>query len=134
MTESVVLDSSIIIAIENRRLSSDQVFTSDVRPILASIVFSEVLVGIHLDTNSKRKSQKQESLDQIKGLCKFKDLGEKEAEHLAELLAHTNKVGKKRGKYDLIIAAIARANDATIITHDRKAKFEGLPGVKVREI
>ena len=131
---NILLDTSVLIAIENKQLNIKQAVSPDIWPILPSIAYAEVSLGIKLDTNLNRAKLKQDSLDYIKSLCVFKSFGEVEAGHLAELIAHTNKVGKKRGKYDLIIAAIARANDATIITHDRKAKFEGLPGVKVREI
>lgn len=55
-----------------------------------------------------------------------------DAPHHAELVAHVRRAGRPRGALDLIIAATARATRRTLLTTDRRAGFEDLPGVAVR--
>jgi tRNA(fMet)-specific endonuclease VapC len=54
------------------------------------------------------------------------------AGHHAELIAHMRRVGRPRGAHDLIIAATARATGRTILTTDRRARFDELPSVSAR--
>ena len=51
------------------------------------------------------------------------------AEAHGRLLAHLHRSGTKRGAHDLIIAATAVATSRTVLTTDRNAHFEELPGV-----
>lgn len=48
--------------------------------------------------------------------------------HHAELLAHVQRTGTKRGVHDLVIAATARAAERTVLTADERAHFGELPG------
>jgi tRNA(fMet)-specific endonuclease VapC len=71
-------------------------------------------------------------LDEVLAAVPVEDYGQTVAEHHAELLAHTQRHGKPRGAHDLIIAATARATGRTLVTTDKHARFEELPGVAVR--
>lgn len=51
------------------------------------------------------------------------------AEAHGRLLAHIHRAGAKRGAHDLIIAATAVATRRTLVTTDRSARFQDLPGV-----
>jgi len=53
------------------------------------------------------------------------------AEHV-KLLAWTHQHGCPRSQHDLIIAATSIATDRTLLTLDRKAHFEDLPGLKIQ--
>jgi len=48
----------------------------------------------------------------------------------ARLLAHVRRAGQPRGAHDLIVAATAR----TMVTYGKRARFDGLPGVRVRQV
>ena len=51
------------------------------------------------------------------------------AEAHGRLLAHVHRSGTPRGAHDLIIAATAIATRRTVLTTDRSARFQELPGV-----
>ncbi len=51
------------------------------------------------------------------------------AEAHGRLLAHVHRAGAQRGAHDLIIAATAVASSRTVLTADRHARFQDLPGV-----
>lgn len=51
------------------------------------------------------------------------------AEAHGRLLAHIHRAGAKRGAHDLIIAATAVVTRRTLVTTDRSARFQDLPGV-----
>lgn len=51
------------------------------------------------------------------------------AEAHGRLLAHVHRNGAKRCAHDLMIAATAVATSRTVLTTDRNAHFEDLPGV-----
>lgn len=45
------------------------------------------------------------------------------------LLAHVHRTGTTRAAHDLVIAATAIATKRTLLTADRAARFDELPGV-----
>ena len=45
------------------------------------------------------------------------------------LLAHVHRTGRRPGAHDLIVAATAAATGRLLLTTDRRARFDDLPGV-----
>ena len=56
------------------------------------------------------------------------------AEHHADLLAHVQRRGERRGAHDLLIAATARATGRTLLSTDSRARFSELLDVAARLI
>lgn len=133
-SNGTLFDTSVIISLERNQLILKDVLLNTDRPVLCSMVYAEVMSGIAQDANRVRATHNQKEIEKLKSMFDFVDFGEREAIALAELRAFVRREGKKRGKYDLIIAATAVANNLKILTHDRAAKFWDLPGVKVIEV
>lgn len=129
-----LFDTSVIISLERNQLSLKDVLAHTDRPVLCSMVYAEIMSGVLQDTNPVRATHNQFEIEKLKSFFDFVDFADREALALAELRTFVRREGKKRGKYDLIIAATAKANNLKILTHDRSANFAGLPGVKVEEV
>jgi tRNA(fMet)-specific endonuclease VapC len=52
----------------------------------------------------------------------------------ASLSNHVQKIGRPRGTHDLIIAATAAVTGRTLLTTDKAAAFEELPGVNAEVV
>ena len=134
MSQRILIDSSIYVSLERGDLIASKIFNKSEKPILCSIVFAELLVGIQMDSNPSREAQKLSKLEAFKSACTFVNFEEAESRALAELQVLTRRSGRQRGKYDLMLAATAKVLNAVIWTHDRSARFADLPGVSVKEI
>ena len=51
---------------------------------------------------------------------------------LSELKRHPATIGQPIGPYDLLIAAIARVNDLTLVTHNT-SEFARVPGLRLAD-
>lgn len=129
----VILDTSAAIAIERGRKSALDALAGN-ETFLPAIVLAELLTATWLasddDTRQNRRCLTQ-TLEDLSHLLAF---GDREAEILAELRAHCFATGAPRSESDLMIAAHAIAERATLISTDRKARFEQLPGLLVNYI
>lgn len=96
---------------------------------LCSIVAGELLYGA-------AKSQWQsESLDKLnRFIARFPMLAYdlEAARHFGDIRAYLAKQGKPIGPYDLQIAAIARANGLTLVTHNT-GEFARVPGLRLED-
>jgi len=131
---SYLIDTSVFISLERNKLSPEEVFVPGKTILLTSVVHAELLLGFELDKNRARATKAREFLDELRSVIDYADFGQAEAVCYSELSAFAIKDGSKRSDFDTMIAAMALSKNATIITHDRAAKFAGLPGVKVLEI
>jgi tRNA(fMet)-specific endonuclease VapC len=59
-------------------------------------------------------------------------LDDRAAKIAGETRAHLERNGNPVGPYDVLIAAIAIANDLTLVTHNRR-EFERIPGLKIED-
>jgi tRNA(fMet)-specific endonuclease VapC len=60
--------------------------------------------------------------------------GNQVAQAHGRLLATVHREGTQRGAHDLIIASTAAARRCTIVTADRRARFDDLPGVECPQV
>ncbi len=106
-----------------RREPSDTLFT-------ASICVMELRYGAFLrpDAEVFWRRVRQEILSRIQVL----GLGEPEALVAGDVLAHLKRTGRPIGLEDVLIGAIARTYDYTVVTHNVK-HFQHLPQVKVED-
>jgi tRNA(fMet)-specific endonuclease VapC len=127
----LILDTGVLVAAVRGRVRAAAVAGADDVAIPA-VAVAEYLAGTMLDTDPGRSAAQRAFLEEVLQVVPVIEYDEEVAEHHAELLAHTRQVGEPRGAHDLIVAAIARSAGRTIVTTDKQARFEELPGVEVR--
>ena len=127
----LILDTTILIAAARRRLDLATISEDDDAAVPA-VVVAEYLVGVHLTADAARAADQRAFLDDVLAVAPIVDYTRDVAEHHAVLLAHVRRAGEPRGAHDLIVAASARATERTVLTADSRARFDELPGVRVR--
>ena len=127
----LILDTTILIAAARRRLDLATISEDDDAAVPA-VVVAEYLVGVHLTADAARAADQRAFLDDVLAVAPIVDYTRDVAEHHAVLLAHVRRAGEPRGAHDLIVAASARATEQTVLTADSRARFDELPGVRVR--
>ncbi|MER6244334.1 PIN domain-containing protein [Streptomyces griseorubiginosus] len=131
--EPLILDTGVLIAIERRRVSLDQVLADDDDPAIAAITAAELLQGVELADDSNRVAR-QSFVDTVLATIPVEECTLDVARAHARLLAHVRRAGQPRGAHDLIIAATALTTARAVVTHDKRARFDDLPGVRVRQV
>jgi tRNA(fMet)-specific endonuclease VapC len=126
--DRVTLDTGVLVAAVRGQAS----LPDDADISIPAICVAEFLTGVHLGTDVSRQAAQKAFLDEVLTVVPVIDYDRSIAEHHADLLAHTARIGAPRGAHDLIIAATARATDRVLITTDARANFEELPGVVTR--
>ena len=129
----VVLDTSILIALEKQHLSLKDLFNKDLNVYLPEVAVGEYLVGTELSTNPKFKEKRLAFLRTIEDFSELVVFNREHAQNFAKLVAQAKLLGKPRGSLDLAIAASAVTLDAVLYTRDSKGKFDQLIGLTVKE-
>jgi predicted nucleic acid-binding protein len=128
----VVLDSSAWIYLE-RVQGPLPGFTEYDQPIMAPAALAELLVAGQLSTRSV--AARNATLKFVKDamqIAQFLPIDELTSEIFADLKAFSREQGRPRGVNDLWIAATAIRADAELLTLDKGAYFEDLPGLILR--
>ena len=114
-----VLDTNTLIYFfKGQGKVADRLFQHSPKQLaIPSIVLYELQVGI-LKSNSPAKRGKQ--LSEMLSVIKLLPFAEKEAECAASIRAKLESAGTAIGTYDLLIAGTAKANSATLVTHNSK--------------
>jgi len=94
---------------------------------LCSVVAGELLYGA---TKSQWQRESMDKLDRFIARFPMLSYDLEAARHFGEIRAYLAKQGKPIGPYDLQIAAIARANDMTLVTHNT-GEFSRVPGLRL---
>ena len=129
----VVLDTSILIALEKQDLSLKELFNKDLNVYLPEVAVGEYLVGTELSTNPKFKEKRLAFLRTIEDFSELVVFNREHAQNFAKLVAQAKLLGRPRGSLDLAIAASAVTLDAVLYTRDSKEKFDQLIGLTVKE-
>lgn len=129
---SWLLDTNICIALltqNDRKLQAAYLAHAPDQVLLCSVVKAELLFGARnssrVDANLKRLEQFWAPLESLP----FDDLA---ASHYGEIRAGLKRAGTPIGGNDLQIAAIARANDLTLVTRNTD-EFRRVVGLRVEE-
>ncbi|WP_008318274.1 type II toxin-antitoxin system tRNA(fMet)-specific endonuclease VapC [Leptolyngbya sp. PCC 6406] len=127
-----LLDTNVCVVYLNGRSSSvrDRLLDTPAEEIaVCSVVKAELFYGAFRSTNPKRTLERQQTF-----LSRFVSLPfQDEAALLAgEIRAKLASIGTPIGSYDLQIAAIAVANNLTLVTHNTR-EFERANGLKVED-
>lgn len=130
---AVVIDSSMGVEFER----GNQFALSAVvgkRVVLPAVVLAELLTASWLALTDDARLERRRLTKTLEDVAQLAEFGAREADILAELRAHCLKTGQRRTENDLMIAAHSIAERATLLTADRRARFEELPGVLVEYV
>lgn len=96
---------------------------------LCDIVKGELLFGAY---NSARPAENLARLRELFDLVISLPFDGVAADHFGQIRAHLKKSGTPIGPYDLQIAAIARANDLIVVTHNQ-GEFGRVPDLRLED-
>ncbi len=93
---------------------------------IPAIVLFELEVGI---AKSKSPQKRMKQLEELTSVIHLLPFGKQEALSAALIRASLEKKGQPIGPFDLLIAGTALANNATLVTHNKKefSKINALP-------
>ena len=94
---------------------------------LPAVVIYELRLGAEKSASPNRRLQQ---LRKLSGGVRTLAFGAMEAEHAASIRADLERRGCPIGPMDVLIAATARANNATLVTHNLD-EFKRVPGLRV---
>ena len=128
MARRLIVDTGVLIASERTRTELAGVIAEQDDLVVAAITVAELRAGIELATEPHRAAR-SEFLVKVLETLPVEPYELATAEAHGRLLAHVHRSGTRRGAHDLIIAATAVATGRTVLTTDRNAQFDALPGV-----
>lgn len=130
---TVVVDTSILVAVARDQESAAILFRKNDELVIPTVVIAEFKAGLERMPPSKYKTKQLEIFEDVCDVAEIVVFGRVEATQYAMLYEQLKQAGRKMSEFDLAIAAHAVIKQATILTLDRKANFELLPGISVRE-
>jgi tRNA(fMet)-specific endonuclease VapC len=98
---------------------------------LCSVVLGELLYGAERSGPAHRASNLQ-GVEQLRLRFTSLPFDDPAAEHYGSVRAHIANAGTPIGSNDLMIAAIALANDLTLVSHNT-TEFSRVPGLKLED-
>jgi tRNA(fMet)-specific endonuclease VapC len=132
MARPVILDTGILIASETRKFNLESVLGHD-DPSIAAVTAMELLAGVDNWAPGRRDVQAL-LIEGYLSAFPIEDYTLDVARMHASLSSHARKLGRPRGAHDLIIAATAAVTRRTLLTTDKAAAFEELPGVRAEVV
>lgn len=129
MARRLILDTGVLVATERGRAALSEVIHADDDLVIAAVTVAELRTAIELADEARRASR-TEFLVKVLETMPIEPYDLAVAEAHGRLLAHVHRSGTQRGAHDLIIAATAAATRRVILTTDRNARFDELPGVE----
>jgi tRNA(fMet)-specific endonuclease VapC len=124
----LILDTGVLISSEPRGREPGAGIMVDDDLVIAAVTVAELRTGVELATE-RHRAARAEFLARVLRALPVEPYDLPVAEAHGRLLAHVHRAGRSRGAHDLMIAATAAATRRTILTTDRGARFDDLPGV-----
>ena len=124
----MILDTGILIASERARTTLSGQFGEGDDVVIAAITVTELRAGVEL-ADDRHRAVRTEFLARVLESLPVEAYDQATAEVHGRLLAHVHRTGSTRVAHDLVIAATAIATKRTLVTTDRTARFDELPGV-----
>lgn len=128
MARRLIVDTGVLVAAERSRRALSLDVSADDDVVMSSITVAELQAGVELASDEHRGARERFVVNVVASLP-VEPYGSRAALAHARLLAHVQRSGRHRGAHDLIIAATAIATGRIILTTDRRAHFDDLPGV-----
>ncbi len=129
MARRLIIDTGVLVSTEQSGAGLAAVLDDDDDVVVAAVTVAELHTGIEL-ADDRHRAARAEFLARVLELVPVEPYGLETARHHGALLADCHRHGTRRGAHDLIVAATARATDRVVVTGDRLARFDGLPGVE----
>jgi tRNA(fMet)-specific endonuclease VapC len=126
----LILDTTVLIAVERGSSALDQVVGDEDDVAIAAITAAELLVGVEL-ARGRRRAARGAFVERLLETIPVEPYDVDVARSHARLLARLRRTGRPRGAHDLLIAATARSRGRTVVTADASG-FADLPEVRVR--
>ena len=128
--ERLVLDSSVWIAIERRKLDFSDVIGTGMTLILPAMVAAELKHVMKIKARTPMQMQRSLNyLSKVEALTEFAPIDQRVADRYAEIKHFSMASGKPRGTADLLLAATAIEYKAKLYSMDKKADFGSLPNL-----
>lgn len=128
MARRLIIDTGVLVDLDRSRSKIISSIGHDDDYALAAITVAELQTGVELASPAHRVGREVFVSRILEAFPVISyDLAVAEAHSM--LMAHCHRAGMRRGAYDLIVAATALATSRTIVTTDRSARFDDLPGV-----
>jgi tRNA(fMet)-specific endonuclease VapC len=124
----LILDTGVLIASERGRAKLADLISEADDAAIAAITVAELRTGVELATE-RHRAQRAAFVQNVLDVLPVETYDLATALVHGELLGHVQRSGVRRGAHDLIVAATAVATRRTVITTDRGARFDDLPGV-----
>lgn len=128
MARRLILDTGALVAAERKRIADGIRDDDDV--VIAAVTVAELYTGVNLANDSRRASRLL-SVERVLETVPVVAYDDEVAAAHGVLLAHVHRAGQPRGAHDLIIAATTVATGRLLLTTDRAARFDELPGLQV---
>lgn len=129
MARRLILDTGVLVRSERGVLPLDSLIAEDDDIVIAAITVAELRTGIELASSQHRLGRTNYLLRVLENIpVEAYDLAVAEAH--GRLPAHVHRNGTPCGAHDLIIASTAVRTKRLILTTDRNARFDELPGVE----
>jgi tRNA(fMet)-specific endonuclease VapC len=132
---AVIVDTSVLIAHERGAFDLDG-FLAALEPndaAISAITASELLHGVERTPNGARRIERADNVADVLEAFAVVPFGVNEARHHARVWAALKRGGNAIGAYDLIVAAIALANEASVATLNQK-EFKRVPGLTLESV
>lgn len=124
------LDTDITIAYLNGNTNVATMLKASLPDVaISSLVLAELLYGARL---SNRAAQNLEQLLKLEQMIDVAEFDRASADAYAHLRVGLRQKGKPTGEIDALIAAVAMANGATLVTHNTK-HFENIEGLHLED-
>ena len=124
------LDTNIVIAY----LTGNQTVASQLKDHLpevtmSSLVLAELRFGVRA---SARTRENLERLNQFLQVVEVADFDDASADAYSRIRLSLRQMGRPTGEMDMLIAAVALANDAILVTHNAR-HFENIEGLVLED-
>jgi len=135
----VVLDSSVLVAAERKKLTTPEVIRSiresigDVPIVLCALTVAELGHGIYRADTPQRAQQRRQFLDELKAHIPIYPVTEATAEIVARIGGEQAAKGVTLPLADLIIGACAVELGYAVATHNVR-HFELIPDLEVKQL
>jgi tRNA(fMet)-specific endonuclease VapC len=128
-----MLDSSILVAYERRRLDLERLLADHTPPAIAAITAAELLIGVERADTPERRTRRESFVDNILGRVPIISFDLPQARLFAVRFAELAGRGELIGERDLQIAVTALSIDYEVATlNDRE--FKRVTGLKLVDV
>ena len=131
--EQIVIDTSVLVQLARTNQEQPNDSFADYDVLIPTVVIAEFKAGLELMPKSRRQAMQLQVLDEVCRESQILDFGSREATQFAIFDALLVSSGLRISEFDLAIAAHAAIKQAPILTLDKKAQCDFLPGINVRE-